>query len=122
MHITAIDAIGARIPALDAGRNDPTQEVALVRVSTDAGLIGLAECNHSLAPVLAVLEAEGAASIGVGVKPAFVDRDPTERDALMRDAYERNIFSFRRGLGLAVLHAIDVCLWDLVAQARGEPL
>lgn len=31
------------------------------------------------------------------------------------------MFSLRRGLGLAVLHAIDVCLWDLVAQGRGEP-
>lgn len=122
MRITEIDGIALRLPVVDTTRNDPTQEVVIVRVITDTGLVGLAECNHSIDGVLAVLGAKGAASIGVGLTAPFLGGDPADRAQLIREAYEQNIFSFRRGLGLAVLHAIDVCLWDLVAQSRGEPL
>jgi L-rhamnonate dehydratase len=120
--ITRVEGLALRLPDLDTATNDPTQDVLVVRVETDDGLVGLGECNHSAAAAQAFLAADGTSSIGAGVARLLLGRDPLEREQLVAELYEANYFSARRGIGLAVLHAIDVCLWDLVAQAQGEPL
>lgn len=120
--IQGIDAVVLRVPRIDVARNDPTQEVVVVRVTTEDGQTGLAECNHSAAPVLAAVQSKGASSIGAGLAPLLIGRHVDEHRALTRELYESNVFSMRRGLGLALLHAIDTCLWDLTAQLQGQPL
>lgn len=122
MRIAGVDAVALRQAVVDEERYDPSQEVLIVRVVTDDGAVGLAECNHSALAAKAVLDAAGSNLIGAGIAPVLVGREVEDREVLVRELLERNVFSLRRGLGLAVLHAIDVCLWDLVAQGRGEPL
>jgi L-rhamnonate dehydratase len=117
ISITAVDCVPLRVPTADPTRRnlDPSFEVLVVRAQTDAGLVGLAECNHAAMPAKAILDSET-------VGRSLVGQDPEDRDTLMTELWERNASSYRRGIGLAVLHAIDTCLWDLVAQIRQEPL
>jgi L-alanine-DL-glutamate epimerase-like enolase superfamily enzyme len=117
VSITAVDSVPLRVPSADDTRRnfDPSFEVLVVRVHTDAGLVGLAECNHAAMPAKLILDSDT-------VGGSLLGRDPEDRETLMAGLWERNASSYRRGLGLAVLHAIDVCLWDLVAQVRQEPL
>jgi L-alanine-DL-glutamate epimerase-like enolase superfamily enzyme len=122
VRIVDVDAIPLAVPAVDTTSGDPTQEVMVVVVRTDEGLTGLGECNHSVAAAYQFVTSAGVSSIGRGVRATLHGRDPLDRANLIRELYEGNRFSARRGVGLAVIHAIDVCLWDIVAQARGEPL
>lgn len=122
MRIAGIDAVALRQDDFDVSRYDPSGEVLIVRVHADDGRVGLAECNHAIGPARAIVEAGAANLIGGGIAGVLVGRDPEDHAALVAELFERNVFSLRRGIGLAVLHAVDTCLWDLVAQGRGEPL
>lgn len=68
-------------------RYDPSQEVLIVRVMTDTGAVGLAECNHSALPAKAVIDAAGSNLIGAGIGPIIVGRDPEERETLVRELF-----------------------------------
>jgi galactonate dehydratase len=122
MRIVDVDAIALAVPDLDSTSGDPTQEVMVVVVSTDEGLTGLGECNHAVSAAYQFVTGSGVSSVGRGVRATLQGRDPLDRANLIRELCEGNRFSARRGVGLGVIHAVDVCLWDIVAQARGEPL
>lgn len=122
MRITDVAGLHLRVPMPDVARMDPTAEVLIVCVETDAGTVGLAECNHAPGVARAFLEARGTQSMGVGVRSLLVGREVADHTQIMDELYGANAFAARRGVGLAVLHAIDACLWDLVAQERGVPL
>jgi L-alanine-DL-glutamate epimerase-like enolase superfamily enzyme len=122
MRITAVDGVVLRNAEFDVTRYDPAGEVLIVRVHTDSGHVGLAECNHAALPAHCIVASGATSLVDAGIRDVLVGREPLDRKALIEELFERNVFSLRRGLGLAVLHAVDNCLWDLVAQQRGEPL
>jgi L-alanine-DL-glutamate epimerase-like enolase superfamily enzyme len=122
MKITDVSSIPIALATPDIGTMDSTQEALLVRVETDTGLVGWGECDHDAASAHAFLSGRAASSVGLGVRPLLLGRDPRNPRALADELYSTNLFSARRGIGLAILHAIDVCLWDIAAQARAEPL
>lgn len=123
MRIEDVEAMTFRSSAIDRAAQDPTQAVVLIRVLTDTGLIGLGECNYRASVVTAYLEEnDGVLPVDIGIKPVLLGRDPAERATIMRDLFEANFYSARGGIGRGLLSAIDVALWDLSAQQRGEPL
>lgn len=122
--ITSVDGIIVRAPVPDGGEQDdnPSYEVLLVILKTASGLTGLGECNHHPTAARAYLTHQGQFRTGRGISSALLGRDPQERDAIASDLYFGNVFSARRGIGWAVLAAIDTALWDLGAQIAGVPL
>lgn len=122
MRITSVDAVALRLPAPETAANDPSQEVTLLRVGTDTGHTGVGECNHDAGAVTALVAAAGSSSIGLGLAPLLLGEDPANHERLVARMYRGNSLSARRGLGLAVIHALETCLVDLAAQARDLPL
>ena len=47
MRITDVEAIVVRLPEVDVGRADGTQDAFLVRVHTDEGIVGIGEADTS---------------------------------------------------------------------------
>jgi galactonate dehydratase len=122
--ITAVEGIIVRAPVPETSQEDdnPSNEVLLVILRTDGGLIGLGECNHHPSAALAFLTHQGQFRTGRGIAGSLIGRDAREQGKILTDLYVGNFFSARRGIGWAVLAAIDTALWDICAQIERVPL
>ena len=123
-HITGVEGIIVRAPvgAAAAEDDDPSNETLLVVLRTSGGLTGLGECNHHPTAAHAFLVHKGQFRTGRGIAAALIGRDPRDREAINADLFQGNVFASRRGIGWAVLAAIDTALWDLDSQIAAVPL
>lgn len=123
-RISAVEGIVVRAPQQGATLADdnPSNETLLVVLRTDSGLIGLGECNHHPLSAHAFLTHRGQFRTGRGVIDTLVGRDPIDHALLSAELHSANFFSARRGIGWAVLAAIDTALLDLNARIAEVPL
>ncbi len=123
MKITAIHAHYVRIP-FDmgapkqefAGLRWPTMDHLLIQVETDAGFTGWGEgFGHSIIPAtLAALETY--------VAPWFIGKDPTDINALHREAAQAFHIFGRNGPVVYAHSGIDIALWDIAGKRAGLPV
>lgn len=126
MKITRLETFVLHVPVTGGAIEDGSHRVAFwgapgVRVHTDAGLVGTgytgthAEIVSDRAIVDLIEHAYG---------PLLLGRDPRETQALWTRLHRHPPLQWvgRSGLTHLALAAIDVALWDLKAQAAGEPL
>lgn len=85
-----------------------------VRVHTDAGLIGCGETYYTPRTTSAYIH-EAAA-------PALLGQDARDIERLWWRQYEASHIYGNRGCEMRAISAIDIALWDLLAQAAGMPL
>ena len=123
MKITAIQAHYVRIPydmgapAKEfAGLRFPSQDHLLIEVQTNAGITGWGESfGHNIIPsTLKALECY--------VAPWFIGKDPSDINALHRQAAQA--FHIFGGNGVVVYahSGIDIALWDIAGKRAGLPL
>jgi D-galactarolactone cycloisomerase len=138
MRITAVRPswLRAPIPAdrahvSDFGRND-TFNTCLIEIETDSGQVGLGEAKAAVGN----LGHYGAlvTLIREEIAPALIGRDPRDITAIWELLYNGTRAHYavregrtfptigRRGLTMSAISGIDIALWDLVAQALGQPL
>ena len=121
MRITTIEAIPVRVP-LKAGMttrtahgDHVTSDYVIVRVHTDAGLVGLGE-----ATVAARWSGETSrscvAAIDDLIGPALAGADPTRIHAL------RAVMDRELKLNPFTKAAVEMALWDLSGKAAGVPV
>jgi L-alanine-DL-glutamate epimerase-like enolase superfamily enzyme len=121
MRITQIETIPVRVP-LKSGMTTRTahgeyhtSDYVIVRVHTDAGLVGLGE-----ATVSALWSGETAASCVAAIDgligPALVGQDP------MRITDLRNQIDFLIKLNPFTRAAVEIALWDIAGKAMGVPV
>lgn len=122
MKIASIQAFHVRVAEPDVASADQAQEALVLLIATDDGRVGLAECNHSPAAALAFLDAPSGSSQTRNLRELLLGREITHPSAMRVELLRCTQSSARRGIGLAVVNAIDVALWDLWSQARNEPL
>jgi L-alanine-DL-glutamate epimerase-like enolase superfamily enzyme len=119
MRVVKIEAIPASIPY---DRREVSAVVArdgvtdiIVKVTTDAGLVGWGEsCSGA-----------DAASVCVAVeamKPFVLGRDPMHRERIQRDLWHYGLWRFRPMTGSFAWAGIDMALWDVVGKHLGQPL
>ena len=92
------------------------KEAVIAVVETDEGLVGVGEgwaFGHSTAPVVALIEDMGRHIIGLEIG--------LHRSAC-HSLTQVEIVAAKGGAGQHALSAIDIALWDLAAQASGQPL
>jgi L-rhamnonate dehydratase len=116
MKIEQIEALHLRIGRVE-NKSDGTQEVLLVRVITDDGLIGHGEAVSNSTVVRAVIEAPRSAPFRHGLAIALVGTDPLDPAARWADMYEATRWYGRRGAAMHAMAAVDTALWDIVGQA-----
>lgn len=98
----------------------PLRSSALVVVDTDEGVSGLGEtvmgyfCPEAVAPVVALL------------RRALVDPDlaldPCRTEACAAELAQRIRWWGRTGLGLSVLSAVEMALWDIRGKVEDRPV
>jgi L-alanine-DL-glutamate epimerase-like enolase superfamily enzyme len=133
MKITRVSAIpmSAPVPADRQHRTDLGTKVksdaTLIRVETDAGLVGIGAALGSPPIVAAIVEHELAAEC-VGEDPIFSERifEKMYNGSRARPALERGVTqadeSRRRGVIMEAIAGVDIAVWDVKAQALGVPL
>jgi L-rhamnonate dehydratase len=122
MKITEVEAIILRQPALDQAIADGSQDDLVVRVHTDAGIVGVGEVDSAPEVVKAVIEAPASHAIASGLRHVLIGQDPLEVERLWQVMYRAAIYYGRRGVAMHALSGIDIALWDIKGKALGKPV
>src|SRR5882757_2982587 len=121
MKITRVEAIPLRLPDINE-RCDGSQETLVVKVHTDAGLVGVGEVDSSALVAKAIIEAPLSHKICRGLAECVVGQDPFEIDRLIHRMYEGSIFFGRQGAVIQAMSGIEIALWDIIGKATGRPV
>src|SRR5919108_3448541 len=96
MIITRVEAIHLRLPVVTE-RCDGSQETLIVKVHTDAGIIGVGEVDSSSVVAKAIIDAPLSHKICRGLAECVLGEDPFEIEKLVHKMYEGSIFFGRQG-------------------------
>ncbi len=121
MKITRVEPIHLRLPDVNE-RCDGSQETLVVRIHTDAGIIGIGEADTSAAVAKAAIEAPLSHKICRGLAECVLGQDPFEIELLVHRMYEGTIYFGRQGLVIQAMSGIEIALWDIVGKAIGRPV
>jgi L-alanine-DL-glutamate epimerase-like enolase superfamily enzyme len=122
MRIIDVEAFVVANPVVDDTATDSAQDAFIVRVKTDDGISGIGEGNHTPLAMKAFVESPGSHGFSQGIRELLIGQDPLQPKRIWELMYRATIMSGRRGLGVAVLAAIDVALWDIKGKAEGKPV
>jgi L-alanine-DL-glutamate epimerase-like enolase superfamily enzyme len=89
---------------------------ALVRVETDAGLVGWGEV------IIGYFAPEAVPTLVDYYRPHLIGKDPLQVNALWNRMYESSKWWGRSGAAVSVISGIDIALWDLRGKAMGVPV
>jgi L-alanine-DL-glutamate epimerase-like enolase superfamily enzyme len=128
MKITNVEAM-----VLDSGKNYPDPQeaaeahgvryVALLKISTDAGITGWADIETQPHVGKQIVDAPSGGAIGFeSLKAALIGEDPLERERLWQKMYRYLAYYGRQGAGMQMLSGADLALWDIAGKATGQPL
>ena len=115
MKITGIEALHLRIQRVEL-KADGTQEVLLVRVITDEGIVGHGEAVSNASVVRAIVEAPRSMPFRHGLAVVLTGSDPLDPEARWQDMYDATRWYGRRGAAIHAMAAVDTALWDIVGQ------
>ncbi len=122
MRITGIEVVELRTPGWTADTFDGSYDDCVIRVSTDAGIEGIAEVDSVPAVIRAIVEAPSSHTHARGLKEVVVGQDPLEIEALWERMYDATSYYGRRGVVIHALSGIDIALWDIKGKALGKPV
>lgn len=121
MKITRVEAIPLRLPDINE-RCDGSQETLVVKVHTDAGLVGVGEVDSSALVAKAIIDAPLSHKICRGLTQCVLGENPFEIEKLIHRMYEGSIFFGRQGAAIQAMSGVEIALWDIVGKATGQPV
>src|SRR5437868_11264276 len=121
MKITDVEAIHLRLPDVEEIA-DGTQDVLVVRLHTDAGLVGVGEVTSQSYVCKAVFEAPCSAERRHGLAYLLRGQDPLDVEGLWQRMYHHTNRYGRRGAAVHAISGADIALWDLRGKALGKPV
>ncbi len=121
LKIVDVEAIYLRLPDVKV-QCDSGQDALLVKITTDAGIVGYGEVDS--APMAAKWAIEGPFShtITTGLKHVLLGEDPFLTEYLWQKMYRANMYAGRRGIAIHAMSGIDLALWDIKGRALGLPV
>jgi L-alanine-DL-glutamate epimerase-like enolase superfamily enzyme len=122
MKIIDIEAIVLANPEIDVFAFDSAQDSIIVRIHTDEGITGVGEVDATPAVVKAFVEAPSGHSFSRSVRDLLIGEDPVNVRRLWHKLYMGTMMAGRRGMGIHVIGALDVALWDLRGKIEGLPI
>ena len=121
MKITDVEAIHLRLPDVKEIA-DGTQDVLVVKVHTDDGLVGVGEVSSQSYVCKAIIEAPRSAERRHGLREILVGQEVDDIERLwQRMYYHTNRFG-RRGAAIHAISGVDIALWDLRGKAADQPV
>ncbi|HYM13573.1 MAG TPA: mandelate racemase/muconate lactonizing enzyme family protein [Bryobacterales bacterium] len=121
MKITSVEALHLRLPNVEEIA-DGTQDVLVIRISTDAGLTGIGEVSSQSYVCKAIFEAGRSAERRHGLAYILQGQDPLDVEGLWQRMYYHTNRYGRRGAAIHAISGADIALWDLKGKALGKPV
>src|SRR2546426_5709615 len=121
MKITDTEALHLRLPNVEEIA-DGTQDVLIIRIYTDAGLVGIGEVSSQSYVCKAIFEAPRSAERRHGLAYILRGQDPMNIEGLWQRMYYHTNRYGRRGAAIHAISGADIALWDLRGKALGKPV
>ena len=121
MKITDVEAFYLRLPEVQA-RTDSSQDALIVKVSTDAGIVGWGEVDGCPAVVKAIIDAPYSHTMVTGLRSLLIGEDPVATKRLWSKMAKATSFYGRTGAVYQAMAGIDIALWDIKGKALGRPI
>ena len=121
MKITNVEALYLRLPEIKA-RTDSSQDALLIRITTDAGIIGWGEVDGCPWVTKAIVEAPMSHTLVTGLRQILIGEDPMEITRLWDKMYQATLYYGREGAVIQAMAGIDLALWDIKGKALRMPV
>ena len=121
LKITNVEAIYLRLPQVKS-QCDSGQDALIVKVTTDAGIVGYGEVDSHPLAVKGCIEGPFSHTATTGLAQVILGEDPLLTEFLWNKMYRANIYSGRRGIAIHAMSGIDLALWDIKGKALGLPV
>lgn len=121
MRITDVQPFYLRLPNIES-RSDSSQDALLIRISTDAGVIGWGEVDGSPYVAKAIIEAPCSHKWANGLRSVLIGENPLDTDRLWAKMHDATLYFGREGAVIQSMAGIDIALWDIKGQALGQPI
>ncbi len=121
MKITDVEAIYLKIGDIVEECNG-TQDALIVKITTDAGIVGWGEVDSSPPVIKAIFETPMSHTLSYGLRELLIGEDPFEVDRLWEKMYRGTIYYGRRGAALQAISGADIALWDIIGKACNKPI
>src|ERR1700749_2580713 len=97
LKITGVEAIYLRQSQVKE-QCDSGQDALIVRVTTDAGIVGIGEVDSAPMGAKGMMEGPYSHTITSGLRELLIGQDPLQTEYLWQRMYNSNIYSGRRGI------------------------
>ncbi len=121
MKITDVEAFYLKLPQIEA-RTDSSQDALIVKISTDAGIVGWGEVDGCPAAVKAIIDAPYSHTMVTGLRSLLIGENPLETGRLWAKMYRATLFYGRGGAVVQAMAGIDIALWDIKGKALQKPI
>jgi L-alanine-DL-glutamate epimerase-like enolase superfamily enzyme len=121
MKITDVETFYLKLPNIE-NRTDSSQDTLLIRISTDAGIVGWGEVDGCPSVVKAIIDAPYSHTMVTGLKRLLIGENPLDTGRLWSLMHRSTIFYGRAGATLQAMAGIDIALWDIKGKALGQPI
>jgi L-alanine-DL-glutamate epimerase-like enolase superfamily enzyme len=128
MKITAIELSILESPyeygmVSDASDSRGPKYALIVKVHTDEGITGIADCDSHPHIMKAFIDAPSYLhAFSEGLKYAVIGENPFEYDKIWTKMYQSSFYQGRRGAAIHAMSAIDIAIWDIIGKAAGQPV
>jgi L-alanine-DL-glutamate epimerase-like enolase superfamily enzyme len=120
MRIVEVEAFALRGSGSQGADGAPYG--AIVRVDTDAGIVGWGETDSCPSVVKAIIEAPYHHELMSGLRPLLLGQDPLDIAALWQRMHLGTSGYGRDGVVIQAMAPIDLALWDIKGKAMGQPV
>jgi L-alanine-DL-glutamate epimerase-like enolase superfamily enzyme len=121
MKITNVEALYLRQSQV-RNQCDSGQDALVVRVTTDAGIVGIGEVDSSPLAAKFCIEGPFSHTLTSGLRGLLLGEDPLQTEYLWHRMYNSNIYAGRRGIAIHAMSGIDIALWDIKGKFFGQPI
>lgn len=121
MRITNVEALILKLPTI-TDDVDGTQDDLIIRIETDAGIIGYGEVDSSPYVAKAVIDAETSHGVSYGLRELLLGSDPMLIEQLWQTMYAKTAYYGRFGPVIHAMSGVDLALWDIAGKVHGEPV
>lgn len=128
MKITSVELIILESPFMYGMKENATDShgpkyAALVKVHTDEGITGIADCDSHPHIMKAILEAPSyLPAFSEGLQHAVIGENPFEVEKIWNKMYQYSFYHGRRGAAIHAMSAIDIAIWDIIGKATNQPV
>lgn len=128
MKITQVETIILESPyqygmQADASDSRGPKYAAIIKVHTDEGITGIADCDSHPHIVKALIEAPSyLPNFCEGLQYAVLGENPFEVDKIWSKMYRSSFYHGRRGAAIHAMSAVDIAIWDIIGKASGQPV